>query len=355
MTACVEQCDVQQMCSLISRKGGEDPIGTAGSYERYLLVEIPTPWERDASQSRAVSPELREVLAEAERRGLGLRFLALVPDEEMSPPGYTRVIHLRRPPAPFATYEKEDYLVPSSEVAMVASAILLESRDLGSFERCRQDTRHIRDLLVCTHGSRDACCAKFGYPLYRVLRDVHVPLSGGKIRAWRTSHLGGHRFAPTLLDLPEGRYWAHLDDSTLEALLTRSGAVPQLRECYRGWGGLETLFEQAVERAIFEQEGWEWVDYLKAGSMLTDLDRSLQSLSAEPGQAPQVRISFVTPDGHISGAFEATVEATDEMTWTKGSCGDTELNGKKVYRVDSLTKRYEQTRHHQSNSTLRHT
>ncbi len=104
MTACVEQCDVQQMCSLVSRKGGEDPIGTAGSYERYLLVEIPTPWQRDASQSRAVSPELREVLAEAERRGLGLRFLALVPDEEMSPPGHTRVIHLRRPPAPFATY-----------------------------------------------------------------------------------------------------------------------------------------------------------------------------------------------------------------------------------------------------------
>jgi hypothetical protein len=47
--------------------------------------------------------------------------------------------------------------------------------------------------LVCTHGRRDQCCAVIGRPLLAVVGDAR-----------ESSHIGGHRFAPTVLLLPMG-------------------------------------------------------------------------------------------------------------------------------------------------------
>lgn len=61
-------------------------------------------------------------------------------------------------------------------------------------------------LLVCTHGSRDRCCGSQGVKLARLLRDT-LP---GEVEIWEVSHLGGHRFAPTLWALPWGRFFGRL-------------------------------------------------------------------------------------------------------------------------------------------------
>jgi hypothetical protein len=54
-------------------------------------------------------------------------------------------------------------------------------------------------VLVCAHGRRDACCARFGRPLFEALASYVAPE-----RLWQSSHLGGHRFAPNVLVLPQG-------------------------------------------------------------------------------------------------------------------------------------------------------
>ena len=53
-------------------------------------------------------------------------------------------------------------------------------------------------LLVCTHGTRDQCCAIDGRPMARDLAQVWEDAT------WECSHLGGHRFAPTFAVLPDG-------------------------------------------------------------------------------------------------------------------------------------------------------
>ena len=58
--------------------------------------------------------------------------------------------------------------------------------------------------FVCTHGTRDRCCAKYGHRTWTVLHE----LSDG--RAWQCSHLGGHRFAPNVLVLPQGRLYGRV-------------------------------------------------------------------------------------------------------------------------------------------------
>lgn len=99
-------------------------------------------------------------------------------------------------------------------------------------------------LLVCTNGKRDRCCAKWGQPLYDALRfrkDACV---------WQTTHVGGHRFAPTLAWLPEGMCFGRvpLADAgrLLDGLLARN--LVDL-EWYRGRTALSEP-AQAVEHAV---------------------------------------------------------------------------------------------------------
>jgi len=51
-------------------------------------------------------------------------------------------------------------------------------------------------LLVCTNGRRDACCARRG-------RAAVAELAAAGHEVWETSHVGGHRFSPTVLRLPD--------------------------------------------------------------------------------------------------------------------------------------------------------
>lgn len=60
-------------------------------------------------------------------------------------------------------------------------------------------------FLVCTNGKRDLCCSDLGVPFYTALHE-RLPE-----RVYMSSHLGGHRFAPTVVHLPFGLYYGRLN------------------------------------------------------------------------------------------------------------------------------------------------
>ena len=293
------------LCSVVSKTNAEDPAGCASSFERCLMVEVRLPWEDEVARSKHFPEGLWKIVEAARARGLIGKFTAIVPDPEYSREGYTRFLYFRRPPGPFAAYEKDDFLVPDAWLVPILEALFAGSDELSRFERHRQDTAHLREIMVCTHGSRDACCGKFGYPFYRTLRYQYATPEG--LRVWRTSHIGGPRFAPTLMDLPEGRYWGHLEPQAVESLVLHDGPPSDLRRFYRGWAGLGSKFEQIVEREILAREGWEWTKRPKSGRVLK-----------EDGDLIEVRIEFGGVDG-ASGVYEATVRASGSVTTLESS------------------------------------
>ncbi len=308
---------------MISRAAGEDPAGTGGPFDALLALQIAPPWRRDVTESTPLPGEVRDAVADLRADGCVDKVVGLVPDEEYSRDGRLRALLWRRPAdGPFAQYEKHEYLVPEAELAALVRA-LADPRELRRFREYREETS-ARDVLVCTHGSRDVCCGKFGYSVYRFLRSRHA--APGGLRVWRTSHLGGHRFAPTLLELPEGRYWGHLEIGTAEDLATHARPPADLVRSYRGWAGLGSAFEQVAERDILAREGWAWTAYAKTGEALR---------AGEDGAWAEVRIAYESPDGRSTGAYEALVEANGTVM-TLASSGTDPLEEAVQYRVSRL-------------------
>ena len=68
-------------------------------------------------------------------------------------------------------------------------------------------------LLVCAHGRHDACCAVRGRPVAAALA------ARWPAETWECSHVGGDRFAPNLLVLPDGAYYGDLDPASAEQVV----------------------------------------------------------------------------------------------------------------------------------------
>jgi hypothetical protein len=315
----------RRLCSVVSKAAREDPAGCGTPFVGYLGMEVAPPWMDDVSESPRFPDGLREAVERAQHAGVIGKFTALFPDPVYSREGYIRTLYLHKPPGPFAAYEKSEYAVPKSEIVPLVEALAEGTDRLSRFERYEEDTSGGRDLLVCTHGSHDACCGKFGYPVYETLRHGYAGASEKQLRVWRTSHTGGHRFAPTLIDFPEGRYWGHLEPEALEKLVLRKDPVSELGRFYRGWAGLSGKFEQIAEREIFVREGWEWTRYLKSG-------RTLEADENE--DRAEVRIEYATQGGN-AGVYEATVE-TSGTVMTLFDSGPCPLQEVKQYRVSRL-------------------
>jgi len=63
-------------------------------------------------------------------------------------------------------------------------------------------------MLVCAHGVHDACCAIRGRPVASALAAEWPD------QVWECSHVGGDRFAPNLVVLPDGYYYGNLDPTS---------------------------------------------------------------------------------------------------------------------------------------------
>ena len=353
MTKSLTDC---RYCSEVSKTQGEDPIGTAGEAEHWLVFEFPLPWsEKGMQDNPRIKPLIPIVRSIFLNQGFFLKIIAIAPDRDYSRPDHTRIFYYRRPSKLFTVYEKQEFVIPKDEFTPLATAILENIRKrpnrLSTFNSYQQSTSHIREILICTHANVDVACGRFGYPIYKKLRSHYA---NQQLRIWRCSHFGGHKFAPTLVDLPQGRFWGHVEPTMLEGLIHHTGAVADLRQHYRGWAGVGK-FEQMVEREVWIQEGWQWLDYHKTAQVL-ELEEPffnqclriilqiipfkvfhlfLKSWLKEADGA-KVRLEFTSPDSHYSRTYEAQVERDGEVKSAPKSGKEMTLKSVSQYKVTNL-------------------
>ncbi len=107
--------------------------------------------------------------------------------------------------------------------------------------------------LVCTNGRRDVCCAERGRPVAAALARRWPEAT------WETTHLGGHRFAATLMALPSAVTLGRLDpDSAVAACAALLEGTMEL-DVVRGVAGRPAI-AQAAALHLRAQHGWTRLD-----------------------------------------------------------------------------------------------
>lgn len=290
-------------CAEASREAQEDLIGCALQRRYYILVECPPPWSFHPLDSKSLPSKLQALKAAVDEVSIALR-LVFIYNRHLYKSGLTRLIIYQETAAYFPSYRKQEFLLSDIHEVVPIVERCIRGENLET-----EDT-NTRDILICTHGSHDQCCAKYGNPFYQQAIATVAELSLPNVRIWQSSHFGGHRFAPTMIDLPEGRYYGRLEQKSFVSILTRTGDIQCLKNVYRGSGILPWAV-QVLERELILKYGWDWFDYQVKGHVIEhNEDESFN----------QVEIKFKKPDG-VLGIYRANViEDKSKNLIFRGEC-----------------------------------
>ncbi|MCX4829906.1 sucrase ferredoxin [Streptomyces sp. NBC_01016] len=276
-------------CTTASRDLEEPLAGTAATARTWLLIEQPGPWGAKALVSSHLDPEVGRAL-EAAADGTGVR-VALVrrpgrhADHHASQRHQVYVAHT----VPGNTWLRSTTVAAPEELLGLDFAALGAGRHGGFGAPYEGEPL----AFVCTNGKRDRCCALLGRPLASELA------SSGEEGVWEITHLGGHRFSPTLLVLPYGYAYGRSSAADVKEVLhaVRSDRIV-LHGC-RGnsaWDRPGQAAELAVRRATAEYRA--------------DVLSVVHTASMDPPTDPPV-------DAHVDNAYwDVTIAHMDGRRWT---------------------------------------
>jgi len=188
----------REYCAEVAAAEGEALAGTADVVEAWILLEYVPAWSAKATSDNALNAITRDwfagLVTAAAAHGHKAR-LQFVRQPELDRTGVTAMIALD---GRLHRIDARDYaaLTAHSYAALLAAPL----------ERAPQ-------YFVCTNGQRDVCCARFGLPTYAALRERVGA------RVWQTTHVGGHRFAPNVLALPQAALYGRVRPHDVDAFV----------------------------------------------------------------------------------------------------------------------------------------
>ena len=182
----------------------EPLAGTADPTDVWILVEYRPAWTARALADNSLSPEvqtwLREGVAAIAASGLRVRPQFIRQLERVAD---DHVLMIGRPG------HLVEYRFPDHQA--MAALDLARAVEAAPGNVPPGATRLTEPhYFVCTNGQRDVCCARFGLPVYAALR------ARVGARVWQITHVGGHRFAPNVLALPQQALYGRVSPARVE-------------------------------------------------------------------------------------------------------------------------------------------
>lgn len=196
-------------CSRVSIASHEYFAGTGVRGRAYVFLPAPKRfWHEHEMNSHWASREELQAIAAARKAGVVTRLY--------NPPGG------EPDDAPVFVHAQDDLPAPGLQPLLELAG-----------RRWRIDLSGRPRLAICTHGTRDRCCAKFGFAAFQTARRL-AQEGVSAFEPIETSHLGGDRFAATGIFFPSGSMYAHLGDLDLAALCAAEAAGTIDAARYRG-------------------------------------------------------------------------------------------------------------------------
>ena len=172
----------------------DDPLaGTAGYGERWFLVEIDGAWGEHAFFQSRLDPELGHALVRriegARMRPLAIRRTGRRTDERREQKVWRWAIVDARAGTESVRWGTVDDPADLLRVPLDGSTGVESSEPV---------------ICVCTHARHDQCCAVKGRPVVTAMARQFPR------QTWECSHLGGDRFAATMIVFPEGLLYGRM-------------------------------------------------------------------------------------------------------------------------------------------------
>jgi hypothetical protein len=219
-------------CSAQSRAVSEKTFGTASIGQVWILLEYPFAWGPHALEDSNLPLPVKNHLKRALKSITHAKLLFIKQERARLKHRSLFIIRCRESNSFIQKFTLDDYnQLTEIDFAAVASGQQSSEKTLTSDPL----------FLVCTHGRRDKCCAKFGYPIYKSLREEREEA------VWQSSHVGGDRFAANLLCFPHGLFYAHVTEEIGRTIVKEYAEERITLQNYRG----RACFSNAVQAAEF--------------------------------------------------------------------------------------------------------
>lgn len=290
------------LCSLDSLEANEEMYGTATTVETWLVLEYNGRWSGDAFRDSKI-PEAVQAAIKRYLETLPNSRLQLVKKQEPGGDGIKLFIARSR--------EKDPVL---SEITLGGYDDLLD-QDIDSIIKDRSSELREPVFLICTNGEHDKCCGKFGMPVYQ-----EAARGAYSQNTWQSVHLGGHRFASTLVCLPHGIYYGRVrEGARAEKIFDeyRNGRIEL--ESYRG----RSCYSAPIQAAEY---------FLRKETGVREISAFYLRNAKEKDE--EIRAEFMSdPDEKI---FEVRLGRLDKALKIFKSCGDEERSFIPLYRLLSI-------------------
>jgi len=200
-------------CRDLCLERGEPHEGTGNAPQRALLLAWPRgKWRSPRWDSVDMSPALAAAIHRASQTGL---HVALV-DRVGESGGLPQL--MAQPEAIRADFASEDALIAA-----------IDGYAAGTVFAGTHDPR--LTILVCTDSRRDACCARYGFSTYKALVEI---ADASRFHIVQSTHIGGCRFAASLLVFPHRQRYGRMTAGQVPAFLEALGRGQIFLPAYKG-------------------------------------------------------------------------------------------------------------------------
>ena len=231
-------------------------IGSASYRPIQIFMDMDLPWQAQIYASQDCPSGLNDLLRTFQNHlKTPILCYATRPQNKADPS--KRTVYILSQIDKTLSYECVSYRIPRlnflSILEKVLNNVLLNSNDQLAEPYMVKSPKRI--LAICTHAQRDRCCGTFGKQLY----DSVIASKEWKhpdLEVVECSHIGGHRYAPTLIEIPSMRVWGGLDLDLVKKIIEQDEDAPL--DHYRGSCALSKPYEQYADFLAFKKFSWQW-------------------------------------------------------------------------------------------------
>lgn len=313
-------------CSISTKLNNENIICSVAKLDLQIAIELEEPWASIPMKSIHFPKDLQNFLPLLSKKKVefGVNYFS---KNKFSIADHTKILLFTRNGNEFDPFNKIEISLPNYELSHLSSYVLYYlSGNTEVFSKWEQkNSKEMNDIFVCIHGERDQCCGKYGLNIFNEF-SKQIELNNFNYRVWKSTHIGGHRYAPTFYEAPSMRWYGLFSAEDISSYLNRNSDNFKIQNNYRGMSGLQNKYAALVENELFKKYSWKW---------LNASEKKYEIISVGENELTEVHFFFKLDKNTDLSKTSYQIQLLN-IVEGKASCSSNEIKPVKQYSIKEL-------------------